>query len=571
MQPLPQQGFWRCKEHVKPSSFTPRRRLDNQPLRFLYNPSTNCTILTSILNLGQKNGLSSFRREALFRNQFASMKKKVVFFFPAFSSQEATAPLAILAVSTPLLQAGYEVVIVDSTITPDFQNAVLRELADALCLAVSLVTGPMIRETAQIAKAVKERYPYKPVILGGWHPSLLPDQTLACRYVDVVVVGQGEEALLDIVRHIEAGESFKGITGIGFKEENHLTFNSPRPLKPIREMPPKAYHLADFDAYERICGRRWAMYTSSLACPYNCAYCTNEGLYGRKWNALDAEQVVEEVTDLVTRYNLQLLWVVDDNFLVDKERAVSIAEGLIRRGVHFDWSIQASTNLVTRLTVDELRLLRRAGLSQVAQGADSGSQKILHLMNKDFQKLETIYLAADMLSQAGIRPSFNMIFGFPGETEVERRESISLIMDVCRRYPQAEFWTNIFTPYPGSPIMKRAFELGIHVPLTFEGWADFFPRYTVLPWLKGKQHQRVQRMREYLRVAFNRIPIGVQKKHPVNRFVHKTISLPARWRLDHDVYAAPVELWLKNKANVLFPATKPKVDAQQLSSEVVSC
>ncbi|MBV8571667.1 MAG: B12-binding domain-containing radical SAM protein, partial [Acidobacteriaceae bacterium] len=348
-------------------------------------------------------------------------------------------------------------------------------------------------------------------------------------------------------------------------------FNQPRPLRPIAELPPKAYHLADFDAYERICGRRWAMYTSSLACPYNCAYCTNDGLYGRKWNALDPEQVVEEVTDLVCRYRLQLLWVVDDNFLVDRERAVKIAEGLVRSGVQFDWSIQASTNLVTRMTIEELKLLRRAGLSQVSQGADSGSKKILHLMNKDFQKLETIYLAADMLSQAGIRPSFNMIFGFPGETEVERRESINLIMNICRRYPQAEFWTNIFTPYPGSPIMKRAFELGIHVPTTFEGWTDFFPRYTVLPWLKGVEHQRLQRMREYLRVAFNRIPIGVQKKHPVTRLVHRVISLPARWRLDHSVYAAPFELWLKNKANKAFPPPKPKVDATQLSGEVVSC
>jgi len=151
------------------------------------------------------------------------------------------------------------------------------------------------------------------------------------------------------------------------------------------------------------------------------------------------------------------------------------------------------------------KLLRRAGLSQVAQGADSGSKRILHLMNKDFQKLETIYLAADRLSQAGIRPSFNIIFGFPGETELERRESINLIMNICRRYPQAEFWTNIFTPYPGSPVMKKAFELGIQVPNTFEGWADFFPRYTVLPWLKGTEHTRVQRMREYLRVAFNRV------------------------------------------------------------------
>ena len=105
--------------------------------------------------------------------------KKVVFFFPAFSSQEATAPLGILAVSTPLLRAGYEVCIIDSTITPNFRKRVLEELKDALCLAVSLVTGPMIRETVQIARDAKQLYPDKPVILGGWHPSLLPDQTLA--------------------------------------------------------------------------------------------------------------------------------------------------------------------------------------------------------------------------------------------------------------------------------------------------------------------------------------------------------------------------------------------------------
>lgn len=497
--------------------------------------------------------------------------KKIVFFFPAFSSQEATAPLGILAVATPLLRAGYEVCIVDSTITPRFQDRVIEELRDGLCLAISLVTGPMIRETAQIAKAAKKLFPEKPVILGGWHPSLLPDQTLAAPYVDIVVNGQGEDALLEIVQHIEAGESLKGIAGVGYKEEGKLTFNIPRALKPISELPPKAYHLADFDAYQKVCGRRWAMYTSSLACPFNCAYCTNEGLYGRQWNALPAGQVVEETTHLVSRYGLTLLWVVDDNFLVDRQRAVDIAEGLVRKGIKFDWSIQASTNLVVRFTVEELKLLRRAGLSQIAHGAESGSQKVLHLMNKDFQKIETIYEAANKLTQAGIRPSFNMIFGFPGEGEAERRDSVKLVMNICRQFPKAEFWTNIFTPYPGAPVMKRAFELGIQTPKTFEGWADYFPRYTTLPWLNGKKHRRVQVMREYMRLAFIRVPIGRETKHPVNRLIHNAISVSARWRLDHDVFRAPFELWLKNAANRWFPPLKPKVDAHQLSQEVVSC
>jgi anaerobic magnesium-protoporphyrin IX monomethyl ester cyclase len=497
--------------------------------------------------------------------------KKIVFFFPAFSSTEATAPLGILAVSTPLVRAGYQVCLIDSTITPNFQKRVLNELKDALCLAVSLVTGPMIKETVEIAKAAKELYPDKPVVLGGWHPSLLPHQTLAAPYIDIVVKGQGEDAFLEIVQRIEAGESMKGVEGVGYKEDGQIVFNQPRALRPIRELPPKAYHLADFDAYERVCGRRWAMYTSSLACPYNCAYCTNDGVYGRKWNALEPEQVVEETMDLTTRYNLQLLWVVDDNFLVDRNRAVGIAEGLVRRNAKFDWSIQASTNLVNRLTVEELKLLKRAGLSQVAQGVDTGSPKVMHLMNKDFQKIETVYAAASKLTQAGIRPSFNMIFGFPGEGEAERRESISLIMDICRKYPGAEFWTNIFTPYPGAPILNRAFELGIDVPKTLEGWVEFFPRYTVLPWLKGKKHRQVQTMREYLRVAFNRKPIGLTKKHPVNQFVHNMISYPARARLDRNFYSFPVELWVKNVANRVLTPPKSKVDAHQLEAEVVSC
>jgi anaerobic magnesium-protoporphyrin IX monomethyl ester cyclase len=500
-----------------------------------------------------------------------TLSKKVVFFFPAFSSQEATAPLGILAVATPLLRAGYNICIVDSTITPDFKKRVLEELRDALCLAISLVTGPMIRETVQIARATKQLFPDKPIILGGWHPSLLPDQTLAAPYVDIVVKGQGEDALLEILDRIRAGEQVSDVKGAGYKQDGRLMFNAPRPLKPIRELPPKAYHLADFDAYERVCGRRWTMYTSSLACPYNCAYCTNDGVYGRKWNALEAEQVAEETCDLVSRYGLELLWIVDDNFLVDRERAVGIAEAILRRGVKFSWSIQSSTNLVCRLTTEELVLLRRAGLSQVSQGADSGSPKIMHLMNKDFQKIETIYAAAAKLTEAGIRPSFNMIFGFPGEGEPERRESIALIMDICRRFPGAEFWTNIFTPYPGSPVMQRAFELGIDVPKTFEGWADFFPRYTMLPWLKGRKHQEVQIMRDYLRIAFNRVPIGVHRKHSLQRLVHGLIELPARWRLDHNFYSFPFELWLKDAANRMVAPPKSKVDAHQLEAEAVTC
>jgi hypothetical protein len=144
-------------------------------------------------------------------------------------------------------------------------------------------------------------------------------------------------------------------------------------------------------------------------------------------------------------------------------------------------------------------------------------------------------------------------------------------MDTCRRYPKAEFWTNIFTPYPGSPVMEKVAEYGIEPPRSFEGWADFFPRYTTLPWLKGRAHRRVQVMRDYLRLAFDRVPIGKDRRRPVTRAVHKSIGYAARWRLDHDVYGFPVELWAKNTLSRVLEAPKPKVDAQQLEAEPIAC
>ncbi len=492
------------------------------------------------------------------------MSRKVVFFFPSFASSEATAPLGILAVATPLLRAGYSVQLIDSTITPKFKQRVLDELKDALCLAISLVTGPMIRETAEIARAVKAWNPDFPVILGGWHPSLLPKQTLEAPYIDIVVRGQGEDTLLELVQHLEQKTAIDLIPGIGFKRDGKLVFTTERPLKPLVELPPKAYHLADFDAYQRSCGRRWAMYISSLACPFNCAYCTNAGVYGRKWNALPPEQFVEETVDLTRRYGLEMLWVVDDNFLVDLDRARAIAEGLVNAGADFKWSIQATTNLTSRLSLEDLKLLRRSGLHQICQGVDSGSEKILKLMNKTFQDFDSIYESAARCLQAGIRPSFNIIFAYPGEGTKERRETIDFMMDVCRRFPGSEFWTNIFTPYPGSPIMEQAEELGIRVPSSFEGWADFFPRYTVLPWLSGPEHKRLQIMREYLRIAFDRVPIAADTRRRSTRLIQKAISLPARWRLDHDMYKLPVELWLNDRLKRKTAALKPAVDAKRL-------
>ena len=225
------------------------------------------------------------------------MSKKVVFFFPSFASTDATAPLGLLAVATPLLRAGYSIRLIDSTITPNYQKRVLEEVKDALCLGISLVTGPMIRETAEIARAVKEWNPDFPVILGGWHPSLLPKQTLGGGVYRLVVKGQGEDALLDVVEHIWAGIVLRRIwcRGSASSEDGRLIFTTerrarsrlsscrPRPIiSPISTLTSGSAGGAG-----RCTFRAWRVRTTARTAP-------TQGVYGRKWNALPAEQLVEE-------------------------------------------------------------------------------------------------------------------------------------------------------------------------------------------------------------------------------------------------------------------------------------
>ncbi len=154
--------------------------------------------------------------------------KKIVFFVVSFTGVEATAPLGILAISTPLLEAGYDIRIIDAWIEPNYKKRIMEEVKDALCLGVSLVTGPMIRETVDVAKAIKKWDPDFPIILGGWHPSLLPTQTLEASYVDIIVRAQGEESMLAVAEHLRDDAALDDIQGIGFKRDGKLVFTLER-------------------------------------------------------------------------------------------------------------------------------------------------------------------------------------------------------------------------------------------------------------------------------------------------------------------------------------------------------
>ena len=147
-----------------------------------------------------------------------TVKKKVVLFYPPYDGPPLGAPLCLLALASPLLQAGFEVTLVDNLTSPDFENVILREIEDALCLGISVLTGPTIGSAVRIAKKVKRARPDLPVIFGGWHPSLVPDQTLKPDFVDAIVRAQGELTLLELVQRIADRQDWHGVKGLSFKD-----------------------------------------------------------------------------------------------------------------------------------------------------------------------------------------------------------------------------------------------------------------------------------------------------------------------------------------------------------------
>src|SRR5579862_1880515 len=137
------------------------------------------------------------------------MKNKVVLFHPPYDGPPLGPPLSLLSLASPLLAAGFQVSIIDASIDPAHKSTLQWEISDALCLGISLLTGRMIRSAVDVSKFVRRLHPRLPIIYGGWHPTLLPGQTLQEDFVDAVVRGQGELTLLEVAERLRASSSFE--------------------------------------------------------------------------------------------------------------------------------------------------------------------------------------------------------------------------------------------------------------------------------------------------------------------------------------------------------------------------
>ncbi len=471
-------------------------------------------------------------------------QNKVVLFYPPYDGPPLGAPLSLLCLASPLLQSGYDVRLIDNLLFPDYENAILRETEGALCLGISVLTGPHIGAAVRVSKAVKKLRPNLPIVFGGWHSSLATQQTLREPFVDAVVRGQGELTLLELVGRIATGASWRGVQGISFKDTDGKIVHEPeRPVANINELPAPAYHLADPAVYAAASGVRQLAYTTSVGCPYQCNYCTDMVFYKRRFNAYRVERVVNELSDLVPRYNIKHVPLFDSNFLVDRKRAVAIAKGIIDSGVKFHWDFQTSTDFLSLMSEDDVRLLAESGVRHIGFGTESASQEVLTMMNKRFQHVDQMVETARKTHLAGIHVVFNIILGYPGETEVHREQTFRTMTDIARDYPNVSFSPNIFTPYPGIPIWPQLKEMGVREPRSLEEWETLALGTNVLPWLCGEELRRLRRSLDYF--LLNNQIRKVTKRIPwAKRSVRKMLGAPVRWRIGKSRYSFPWELWV---------------------------
>jgi anaerobic magnesium-protoporphyrin IX monomethyl ester cyclase len=493
------------------------------------------------------------------------MLGKVVLFYPPYEGSPLGAPLCLLALASTLREAGFEAVIIDAAIVPDYKERIAREIEDALCLGISVLTGPMIHGAVEVAKASKKQRPKMPVIFGGWHPTLMPDETLAEPYVDIVVRGQGEITLRELATAIAEKKPLNNITGISWKTDVIRTHNPDRPVEPIEALPIPAFDLTDFDAYELQSGMRKLAYATSIGCPYACNYCTDMVFYKRRFNALSAERVVKELTELVTRYRVEEVALLDSNFPVDLKRAMAIARGIIASGVKFRWTFQASTDFICRMSEDDVRTLAKSGVSYMGFGTESTSEPVLKMMNKRHQRVNEMYETAQKANLAGIRVTFNLIFGYPGETEADRIITLQTMSDIARKFRNVSFSPNIFTPYPGIPIWPQLRTLGVHEPKSLLEWVDLPLGANKLPWLQGKDLSRLNRMLEYF-LLHSQLRRGSKGYSWLRHITRSLVLMPVWWRLQTSHYSFPWELWLTRFSERLI-LRRSLVTGQELPSE----
>lgn len=438
---------------------------------------------------------------------------KIVLYNPKGLAETRSAPivpLPLVAIAALPLSEGFEVKIISKELTPDFEEALIKECADALCFGVSSMTGYQITDGLKVSRQVKEKFPKLPVIWGGWHPSLLPLETIEEHSIDFVVRAQGERTFFELVKALARGSGdFSKIDGLTFKKKGRVFSNRDRCFEDLNGFPPFPYGLVDVEKclYTTEFGDRTINYVSSYGCPHRCGFCAEQTVNKRRWGGFSAERVVSDMQRFKEEFGADCVFFHDSNFFVDLARVKKICELLMERNVKIKWgNVNGRTRQLARMPEEIWRLLEKSGCCSILTGAESGFEESLEFISKDCTVEDTLEFAR-LSRKHNMKVVFSMLVGLPWSPdsrkmqELVRKEfdtTFSLIDRLLEINRNPRMMLYLYTPYPGSPLYRKALELGFKVPNTLEGWSRVQLELINTPWVPKSMASAVEMITRYI-------------------------------------------------------------------------
>jgi len=488
------------------------------------------------------------------------MDKKIVLFFPQpvpYSRSWKGIPLALLAISRILDKEGYQIKIITRYLSDNLEKEIIKEAKDSICLGISAMTGFQIADGLKIAKLIKKKYPKLPIVWGGWHPSILPEQTVKNKYVDIVVKGQGDFTFTELVHALEEKNSLKSIRGIVYKKNGRVINNPDRPLAKIDNLPPLPYHLIDIEkcVFGTEYGQKTIPYISSYGCPYRCGFCVEQVVNKRGWVSVKASTVVKEWEKLVKKYKADSIAVYDSNFFVDKKRVYQICQGLLKKKIKIKWG---NTNgRVPQLVKYEPKIwqaMHDSGCSMILTGAESGSQGALNLIEKDMD-VDDIVKFTRLCKKYKIKILYSFLVGLPWSKSPRENEkfvaseyqsTLSLIDRLLKINDRNRYTYYVFLPYPGAPLFNRGVKQGLKIPNNLAGWSnylmspeDVFNAPINQNWITPKQARMTAMLTQYIfglmdndtfEVLKLRAPAGIKRLLFIIAYQIGLTLVKLRWR-----------------------------------------
>lgn len=467
------------------------------------------------------------------------MKRPVVLYNPRGESH--ILPLALVHLGSAL--PDHEVVIVDGRVDPAPERTIAELAPRALCLGVTVLTGAPILDAYNVSAAARAVRSDLPVIWGGWHPSLLPEQCLASGVVDACASGQGERTFADAVAAIESGGAWRESPGLTWRDGDRVVKNRPRAFEDVNRFPAADFDLIDLERYFSFRGVRRLDFCSSQGCPFQCTFCADPQVFKQRWSGLKPERVVAEIAERTARHRLTEVFFNDDNFFTDLRRTEAICRGLLDAGVRVRWFGTGRADLLRRLTDDQLALLRESGCYKVNVGAESGSPELLKQIKKG-TLVEEVLETAEKLHRAGIGARFSFIAGFPQEPEGSLAETYRTVKALREIDWSFETPIYFYAPYPGTELARRMPALGFETPQRLEGWREVDLDHSIGPWIPGPVRKWVPRYNFYLRHGYERPGRSLGR-----RLLHRVARARARWDFyGLDVERRAVDLWKRVRA-----------------------